>query len=104
MPNESWRTSAHGRGDASSRFNTPQVYDQDDNVRERMTVTKVVGVIVTFVLGLVAGLSFFSFFVYHGLNALGVNVSWIDSLVASLCFIAVRYFDLGISTRLRKRD
>lgn len=103
MSSESWRSSSQGRGDTSSRFNTPQVYDQDD-VRERMTVTKVVGVIVTSVIGLVGGLAFFSFFVYHGLNALGVNVSWIDSLIASVCFVAIRYFDLGIVTRLRKRD
>lgn len=105
MSQEHWRTaSGNGGGSSSGRFVTPQVYDQDDE-REKMTVTKAVGVFVTFVLGVLAGLAFFSFFVRVGLDAVGVSVSWVDALVASLSFIALRYFDFGIVTNLRrKRD
>lgn len=102
MPQERWRT-ANGDKDAG-RFTPPQVFDQDEESDERMTVTKAVGVVVTLLFGIVGTLGFVSFFVYHALQALGVSVSWIDAFIVSGSFIVLRYFDLGISSRLRKNE
>lgn len=102
MPQERWRT-ASGDRDAG-RFTPPQVYDQDDERDGRVSVTKAVGVVVTFVFGVLASVGFFTLCVYLGLNALGVDVSTTDALIASASFIALRYFDLGITSNFRKRN
>jgi hypothetical protein len=102
MPQERWRTAGGDR--ESGKFVPPQVYDDAHDERERMSVTKAVGVVVTFLLGAVGSVGLYTLCVHQGLNALGVDISVVDALIASACFNALRYFDLGIVANIKKKN